>query len=139
MVTSSPLDPFKTYFGSTLAPTIPLASVYADDVVFEDPLHRATGLAELGAYFERLNRNVRSARFTFTHEWTDGGSAALAWTLELELRRPARAIRLPGMSRLEFGPDGRIRHQRDYFDAGALVYEQIPLLGRVIRSIKTRL
>ena len=35
--------------------------------------------------------------------------------------------------------NGKIYYHRDYFDMGAMVYEQLPLLGRIVRKIKQRL
>ena len=33
----------------------------------------------------------------------------------------------------------KVYRHRDYFDAGALLYEHVPLLGRVIRWLKRRM
>jgi hypothetical protein len=58
--------------------------------------------------------------------------------MSLELRRgPRGAIVVPGVTLLRFGD--RITHQRDHFDAGALVYEHVPLLGALVRLVKRRL
>jgi hypothetical protein len=44
---------------------------------------------------------------------------------------------LEGISHLRFGE--KIDYHRDYFDLGQMVYEQIPLVGRIIKTIKKRL
>ena len=48
---------------------------------------------------------------------------------------PKRDILLNGVSVLHYRQD-LIHYQRDYYDLGAMVYEQIPILGAVIRKIK---
>jgi hypothetical protein len=50
-----------------------------------------------------------------------------------------RPITSAGVTFLRSDDNGRVFHHRDYFDLGAMVYEQIPLLGRAINSIKRRL
>jgi hypothetical protein len=115
----------------------PYAELYAPDVVFEDPLHRAEGLDAVRAHFERLNANLRVCRFEYEPAFHDGPDAVLPWTMSLELRRgPRRAIVVPGVTLLRFSD--RITRQRDHFDAGALVYEHVPVLGALIRFVKRR-
>ena len=40
-----------------------------------------------------------------------------------------------GISRLTIA-EGRVLHHRDYFDAGELLYENLPLLGSAIRLVR---
>ena len=40
---------------------------------------------------------------------------------------------------IEFDEAGKVCQHRDYFDLGAMLYEQLPLLGPVVRTIKMRL
>ncbi|HGP4674712.1 TPA: nuclear transport factor 2 family protein, partial [Vibrio cholerae O1] len=35
--------------------------------------------------------------------------------------------------------EGKVTYHRDYFDMGEMLYEQLPVLGQVIRAIKRRL
>lgn len=115
-----------------------LEAVYADAIRFSDPLHEIEGLEALGAYFERLNRGLVVARFEYEAPIVEGSRAALQWTMELTLQRmPKRVIRVRGASVLE-ADGGRVTSQRDHFDVGAMVYEQVPVLGAAVRSIKRR-
>lgn len=132
-------DRFRGLF-SVLGPhtRMDLDAVYADDVVFDDPLHHVEGLPALRAYFERMNANLREARFTFTDEVAADGAAMLAWTMHLDLARgPRRTVTVDGVSHLLFGE--RVTRQRDYFDVGAMVYEQIPLVGGFLRFVRRQL
>jgi limonene-1,2-epoxide hydrolase len=115
-----------------------LAEIYADDVVFEDPLHRVEGLAALMAYFERMYAGVESIGFEFGEVLESPGQAMLTWTMHMTHRRlrPGESLSLPGASHIRF--DERVHHHRDYFDAGALLYERLPLLGGVVRAIRRR-
>ena len=49
------------------------------------------------------------------------------------------SVRVEGATRLQFDAWGKVCLHRDYFDLGAMLYEQLPLLGPVVRVIKGRL
>jgi hypothetical protein len=49
-----------------------------------------------------------------------------------------RDVEVDGSSVLAICED-RITYQRDYYDLGAMVYEQLPVLGAVIRHIRGRM
>ena len=116
---------------------------YTPDVVFEDPLHRIEGAASLERYFTTLYRNVTECRFVFHERQRLGREAFATWTMHLVHPRldKGREIAVEGCSHLTFAADGsgRIARHRDYFDAGDLLYERLPLLGGAIRLIKRQL
>ncbi len=111
--------------------------VYADELHFEDPFHAIDGLKPFRNYLARLYAGVTSCRFSFHDEAVQGNVAILMWTMELRHRRlnHGRLIVVPGASCLRSHAD-RVVYHRDYLDAGALLYEQLPLLGSVIRAVK---
>ena len=117
-----------------------LYSIYSSDIVFIDPLHRVEGIEALKRDFDALYANVIDCRFRFHHGLRDGDRGFVCWTMALRHRRlcKGRRIDVEGCSVLRFAsPDGgKVVHHQDHFDAGALLYERLPLLGAVIRSIK---
>ncbi|NGX15698.1 nuclear transport factor 2 family protein [Wenzhouxiangella sp. XN24] len=115
-----------------------LDGVYATGVTFEDPLHRVEGLAELKAYFGRLYAAVESIRFDFDTVIAGPGEAMLTWTMRMRhgRLRSGEELALPGATHIRFAE--RVHYHRDYFDAGALLYERLPVLGTVIRAIRRR-
>lgn len=130
-----PVTIFRRVF-DTLRPEVPmpLADLYAADVVFDDPLHHIAGREELARYFQRLNAGLIEGRFLFGDGLVGPSTAILPWTMHLRLKRFRRPIEVVGCSHLRF--HSLVTHQRDYFDAGALIYEHIPLLGAIVRRIK---
>ena len=115
-----------------------LDEIYAPDVVFEDPLHRIAGLDALRDYFARMYQGVESIRFEFGAVLHSADEAMLTWTMHMRHRRlrPRETLALPGATHVRFG--GRVHYHRDYFDAGALLYERLPLLGGVVRAVRNR-
>lgn len=121
-----------------------LDQIYSDDVVFEDPLHRVEGLSALRRYFAGLVEGLDECRFEFTDVLTEsasgqGGQAVLFWTMHYRHRklRGGAPLSLAGSSHLKF--TDRVIYHRDYFDAGAMLYEHVPVLGFVIGKLKARL
>lgn len=136
------LEAFCAFFNKLdKACTNKLYKVYTDDVEFTDPLHHIEGREALERYFQNLYDNVTSCHFVFHERLQQGESSFVTWTLHLVHPRldGGRDIEVEGCSYLRFAPDGRVARHRDYFDAGALLYERLPLLGGVIRRVKRQL
>jgi len=117
-----------------------LKKLYSADIVFRDPLHEIHGLPALRDYFAQLYANVRELRYEF-HDAaeTRPGQGYLRWTLHFRHPRLAggQLISLDGCSHLHWGE--HVHLHQDYFDAGALLYEHVPVLGGVIGWLKGRL
>ena len=46
--------------------------------------------------------------------------------------------RIHGTSHIRFAADGRVQYHRDYWDAAGELYEQLPLVGLLMRFLKKR-
>ncbi|QYK14332.1 nuclear transport factor 2 family protein [Shewanella rhizosphaerae] len=116
-----------------------LRKIYHPEVVFCDPLHRVEGLDNLLGYFQGLYRQVISCEFTIEHVFEHQGEAAVYWTMTFRHKQlnASQPIVVEGHSRLK-AKDNKVVYHRDYFDVGAMLYEQLPLLGGLIRAVKRR-
>ena len=117
-----------------------ISSVYADHIHFEDCFHSIEGLNNLFDYFENLYSNVSFIEFTFIHQWADESTAMITWDMLYQHPKlnQGEKILVKGASELTF-EQGKIIKHRDYFDAGSLLYEHIPLLKRIILFLKNRM
>jgi len=118
-----------------------LGELYHSDIHFTDPLHDLNGLASLRAYCENLYANVSELEFEFLQcSGIDEEQALLRWNMTYRHPRLAggKLISVPGCSLIRFR-QGKVYRHVDYYDAGALLYEHIPLLGQVIAWLKRRL
>ncbi|MDU9394775.1 nuclear transport factor 2 family protein [Pseudomonas sp. zfem002] len=117
-----------------------LEKLYSADIVFRDPLHQIHGLPALRDYFAQLYANVRELRYDI-HDASETrpGEGYLRWTLHVRHPRldGGRLISLDGCSHLQWHE--RVHRHQDFFDAGALLYEHVPVLGSVIAWLKGRL
>lgn len=133
------IERFKQTYNRLNAQSLGLLSeLYSQDLVFQDPFHRLSGLPALTTYFTELYRQVESSSFLFEDEIVQGNSAVLIWTMALKHPKlnGGNLVTLPGSTHIRFRD--KVLYHRDYFDGGAMLYEHLPLIGLVIRMIKER-
>lgn len=117
-----------------------LGALYNPDITFRDPLHQIHGLPALRDYFAQLYGNARDIRYDFHDaDETRPGQGYLRWTLHFRHPRlnGGQPISLDGCSHLQWRE--RVHFHQDYYDAGALLYEHVPVLGSLIGWLKGRL
>lgn len=115
-----------------------LADVYSDDIVFVDALHEIKGLTSLEQYFAGMYENLLYCRFNIHDVQANESSAYLSWKMEYAHPKLGgrKNIVVDGVTHLMY--DEKVTYHRDYADMGQMLYEQIPLVGSVIRQIKKR-
>lgn len=117
-----------------------LKELYSADVRFTDPLHDIQGLTALQDYFAQLYANVSELGFAFHgYDQVEEGSGYLRWTMHYRHPRLHRGqpVEVEGCSFLLW--QDKVYRHRDYFDAGALLYEHLPIMGSAIGWLKGRL
>lgn len=117
-----------------------LSDVYHQEVVFEDAAHRLEGWHALERYFDALYTNVKRCDFDVIEHQQSGDNGFITWQMALEHPKLSKGavIKVNGVSHLKFHQD-RVIYHRDYFDLGEMLYEHLPVLGSVIKTIKQRL
>lgn len=118
-----------------------LDELYADEVVFEDPLGKLEGLEAFKVYMEAMYQYVEEIHWEYTDEVIDGDTHALYWTMTLRTNglNKGRPFSVDGTSRIVFGEDNNVIAHRDYFDMGAYVYERAPVVRWFVKFVKRRL
>ena len=135
----SPLDRLVDFYEHLQpADLARLPQLYAVDARFKDPFNEVQGTAAIEAIFEHMFRRLQQPRFVVSERVDGGGQAFLVWDFLFTLpgERTERCIR--GATHLRFDADGRVRLHRDYWDAAEELYEQLPLLGALMRWLKRR-
>jgi len=133
------IERFKTYFKLLHeADLSKLREIYAEQVVFKDPVHEMRGLVELEDYFTSLCSDLSECRFEYLDEIVTEQSAYVKWIMHFKHPRLGnRLISVRGVSHLKLGD--KIEYHEDFYDMGAMLYEQLPLLGNVTRWLRLRL
>lgn len=136
----SPVETFKSVFNRLTRTNLEiLDELYDPAIVFRDPLHQLQGLPVLRRYFQQQYDGVISCRFVFEDTIVQSQSAALTWTMHVKHRRfgKGQVMPLSGASHIRFRE--KVVYHCDYFDLGAFIYERLPLVGPIVRLVKSRI
>jgi steroid Delta-isomerase len=117
-----------------------LHAYYRPDAWFKDPFNEVRGLAGVQRVFAHMFEALDQPRFCVTTRIVQGAECFLAWEFRFGLRRGRadRQLLVRGGSHLKLADDGRIAWHRDYWDAAEELYEQLPVLGSLMRWLKRR-
>ena len=123
-----------------------LAEIYSDDVVFKDPVHTIRGRAKLAAFMHKVYEPVERCEFVFLDIWHAAAgnglgheSACIKWDMQLTHPRLNRGkqIVVRGMTEVHFSE--QVYYHEDVYDMGAMIYQQVPVLGPTVNWINARL
>lgn len=116
-----------------------LANIYDENIVFEDPMHKVEGFENLKQYFEQLYQNLTSCTFAINQVIANDDNAAVYWTMSYVHPKlnGAKLVEVQGTSKIK-RLGNKVIHHQDYLDIGAMLYEQIPVVGSMIKMIKKR-
>ncbi len=114
-----------------------MGEVYHPKVTFTDPFVTVQGIEALKAYFDGAYGNVIECRFEFSEDIGTGDDVCLPWIMKLRHKhiRRGKLIAVDGITHLHF-EEGLVKTHRDYFDAGQLLYENLPVLGSAVRWLR---
>jgi len=117
-----------------------LDQIYHPQVNFVDPAHEISGIANLRKYFNNLYTNLASCEFTIDNVFYQNNQAAIYWTMRYQHPKlnSGNTVTVEGHSTIQ-GTGELVTYHRDYVDLGSMLYEQIPVLGRVIGYLKARM
>lgn len=130
----------ETFEALTPATLASLDKLYAEDASFKDPFNDVRGRGAIRALFAHMFESMDAPGFVVLDTVAQGDQCFLTWDLHFGLPRwrPGQKLTIHGASHLVFGPDGRIRHHRDYWDAAEELYEKLPLIGTLMRWLRKR-
>lgn len=141
MSTISPvIDRFVDYYaGLDNQPPSALTALYHPDAELIDPFGSHQGLFAIRHYFTHLLVNVSRCRFVIDAPLFEERGFVVTWTMHWAHPNIAggEMLALEGCSVVTV-KDGLVIRQRDFYDAGEMLYEHIPVLGWAVRSVKRR-
>ena len=116
-----------------------LASIYHENVIFIDPLHTVKGFEHLHQYFQSLYQNLSACDFVIEEVIWQDSQASLFWTMTYQHPKlhKGKVVTVAGTSHIK-GQGDKVTYHRDFLDLGVMLYEQLPILGKLIKWIKTK-
>lgn len=134
------LDNFINVYQSLTTDNLHLLdSVYHQELRFIDPMHEVKGLPSLHRYFNSLYENLTQCQFLITKVIHQENEAAIYWQMHFVHKKLNRGkqVLVTGHSQLS-AQQGKIIFHRDYLDLGQMLYEQLPVIGSLVKLIKQR-
>lgn len=133
------IDKFASFYNDLASMQISeLSMIYSPNVSFIDPIAKHEGLASVEAYFGKLLHNAAHCEFEIhsINAATDT-DYFVNWTMHYTSTRinKGEPIAVEGVTFLKID-NNLITYHRDYYDLGQMVYEHIPILGRIIKFLK---
>lgn len=138
--TSSAFEPCVQFFQALKPESLAhMHEIYSANCYFKDPFNEVRGLAHTQRIFEHMYATLDHPRFVITGRIEQGHECFLIWDFLFSMKRFAKAeFCIHGTTHLRLAPDGRIDYHRDYWDAAEELYEKLPLLGAVMRYLKSQ-
>ena len=111
------------------------------DIRFVDPFNDVRGIDKLLAVFDHMFETTREPKFVTEPPIVAGDTAFIKWRFSCTInsRFYARPMTIDGVTEVRFDAAGLITAHIDYWDAASQLYEQLPLLGGLLRMIRKRL
>ncbi len=138
---SDALKGFVQYW-QTLSPDslAVIDSVYTKDAYFRDPFNEVTDVASIKLIFADMFVRLDEPRFTIIETIEQEHGAMLIWDFDFRIKtlKPGLKRRIHGASHIRFAADGRVHYHHDYWDAAGELYEQLPVVGALMRWLKRR-
>jgi len=118
-----------------------LDDFYAPNAVFQDPVVKVKGLDQISSYYASAYTNVKEIRFDFQDVYASGNRFSMPWVMTLRVKglNFGAPYSVEGISVFEFNEENKVTYHRDYVDLGAMIYERIPVFGKLIAGIRKRL
>lgn len=138
---SAALQKFVTYWHTLTPETLAqIGDVYTVDATFRDPFDDVRGLPAITHIFQKMFTRLHDPRFTITETIEQGNRVVLVWdfTFRIKTLKPDLPRKIHGTSLIRFAADGRAQSHRDYWDAAGELYEQLPMIGALMRWLKKR-
>lgn len=112
---------------------------YDDSSYFEDPFQKVRGMDKIYNIFEDMYTKLYNPKFIIQECVSNKNVSYIKWNFTFQMNESSSENSFIGLSRVVFSDDGKVLEHVDFWDAGANVYEKIPLLGTIIRLIKRKL
>ena len=113
-----------------------LPALVTPDVHFTDPFNDVRGIDALRRVLLKTLHDLPELNFVVTHRAWAGDLCLMRWDFDARTKGGSR-FTIIGMTELTFAGEKIARHV-DHWDAGKQFYEQLPLIGGVLRMIRRR-
>lgn len=106
---------------------------YDDQLVFQDSIQRVEGIEEFKAMCARLTKRCEQLNMDIGSIVKDGNIVFMQWKMTMIFKKYP-STPMYGCTKLTLGENGKIIHQRDYFDMWGDIFNNIPYFKKPYRK-----
>mgnify|MGYP001819194234 FL=1 len=132
------LELFETFDSDSVAAAA--RALYANNAYFNDVFVELWGANAVADYLAQSADKTADIEIDVEDCVQAEGEVYLRWTMRFETNGlRSRTVTAPGITHLRFDDGGRIAYHRDYWDGSGALAEFVPLVGGVLRSVRSSL
>ncbi|MEI8292638.1 MAG: nuclear transport factor 2 family protein [bacterium] len=132
---------FESFFADVTRESIrsQIDAFYAPDVYFNDTLKTVRGRTALEGYLLRMPQHADFVRTKVLDHSHSGPNYYVRWIMAVRFKGAKEPVRTMGVTLLRFDKQGRVVLHQDFWDSTAGFTEHLPVLGSVLRWIKSKI
>lgn len=111
---------------------------YSEEIIFEDTVQKVEGKEDFVAMCNRLTQRCEELKMNITAITAEEDLIFMEWEMTMIFRKTPSTT-LFGCTKLTLGEDGRITHQRDYYDLWGDIFENVPGMKKLYPRFMKRL
>ncbi|MEM8688839.1 MAG: nuclear transport factor 2 family protein [Pseudomonadota bacterium] len=123
--------------GADAASVDSLLDLCADTVEFCDPFNHTFTKPAFRAVLAHMFKTVQGLRFEVHDIIGSDQLWVLKWTFTGTIK-PVGEVEIVGLTEVALTDDGQVERHIDYWDSGTEVFSKLPVLGAVVRLIRSR-
>ena len=103
---------------------------YSERIIFQDPIQKVVGKPAFVEMCNRLTNRCKELQMKILSIAEGEGAIFMQWEMTMIFRNTPSTT-LYGASKLTLDEDGRIIHQRDYYDLWGDIFPNVPLMKKI--------
>ncbi len=119
----------KTYNTSGKPDWAHIFPYYREEIVFQDPIQKVVGKPAFIEMCNRLTKRCKELQMNIISIAQNEAVIFMQWEMTMIFRNTPSTT-LYGSTKLTLGEDGRITHQRDYYDLWGDIFANVPGMKR---------
>jgi hypothetical protein len=118
-----------------------IRSVYAEQLYFNDTFRIIDNVDDLVDYLVKTANHVNSTTVEIMDVVKGENDYFVKWSMRMNFKVKGKEVDSYslGMTQLRFNDDGLIVFHQDFWDSSEAFFEHLPVVGRIIKTIKSKL
>ena len=115
-----------------------LLNCYSSDAIFKDPFQEVQGHPAIKHIFLKMYEQLNQPQFIVREQLIGEKQVAFLWDFQFSMKRWNTTPKsFSGVSWLYFNDAFLVTKHHDYWDPAEGIYEHLPLIGPVMRGLKS--